>query len=61
MMDLLAAAGLVLVIEGLLWASAPHLALRLALSAAQLPESRLRQMGAVAIAIGMLVVWLVRG
>jgi uncharacterized protein YjeT (DUF2065 family) len=61
MMDLLAAAGLVLVIEGLLWASAPLLALRLALSAAQLPEARLRRMGAVAIAIGMFVVWLVRG
>ncbi len=61
MMDLLAAAGLVLVIEGLLWAAAPQLALRLALSAAQLPEARLRRMGAVAIAIGMVVVWLVRG
>lgn len=61
MMDLLAAAGLVLVIEGLLWAATPQLALRLALSAAQLPEARLRRMGAVAVAAGLAVVWLVRG
>jgi len=61
MIDLLAAAGLVLVIEGLLWAAAPQLALRLALSAAQLPEARLRRMGSVAVAAGMIIVWLARG
>lgn len=61
MMDLVAAAGLVLVIEGLLWATAPQLVLRLALVAAQLPEARLRRMGAFAVAIGMVIVWLVRG
>jgi uncharacterized protein YjeT (DUF2065 family) len=61
MIDLLAAAGLVLVIEGLLWAAAPQLALWLALSAAQLPEARLRRMGAVAVAVGMIIVWLARG
>jgi uncharacterized protein YjeT (DUF2065 family) len=61
MMDLLAAAGLVLVIEGLLWAAAPQLALRLALSAAQMPETRLRRMGGVAVAVGTVIVWLVRG
>jgi uncharacterized protein len=61
MIDLLAAAGLVLVIEGLLWAAAPQLALRLALSAAQLPEARLRRMGTFAVAVGMIIVWLTRG
>jgi uncharacterized protein YjeT (DUF2065 family) len=61
MIDLIAAAGVALVIEGLLWAAAPQLALRLALSAAQLPETRLRTMGAAAVAVGLLVVWLVRG
>jgi uncharacterized protein YjeT (DUF2065 family) len=61
MSDLLAAAGLVLVIEGLLWAAAPQLALRLALSAAQTPEGTLRLTGAAAVAAGVLVVWLVRG
>jgi uncharacterized protein YjeT (DUF2065 family) len=61
MMDLLAAGGLVLVIEGLLWAAAPQLGLRLLRSAAGLPEATLRTMGAVAVAAGVLVVWLVRG
>ena len=61
MMDLLGDAGLVLVIRGLLWAGAPQLALRLALSAAQLPETRLGRIGAAAVAVGMAIVWLVRG
>lgn len=61
MSDLLAAAGLVLVIEGLLWAAAPQLALRLAVSAAQTPEATLRLVGTAAVAAGVLVVWLVRG
>jgi uncharacterized protein YjeT (DUF2065 family) len=61
MTDLLAAGGLVLVIEGLLWAAAPRLALRLLLAAAQMPEATLRTMGAAAIAAGVAVVWLARG
>jgi hypothetical protein len=61
MTDLLAAVGLVLVIEGLLWAAAPQLALRLALSAAQMPQTTLRLMGAAAVAAGVIVVALARG
>jgi uncharacterized protein len=61
MTDLLVAGGLVLVIEGLLWAATPQLALRLALTAAQMPEGRLRTMGAGAVAAGLAVVWLARG
>jgi uncharacterized protein YjeT (DUF2065 family) len=61
MTDLLAAGGLVLVIEGLLWAAAPRLALRLAIAAAQMPEAQLRTAGAVAVAAGAAVVWCVRG
>jgi uncharacterized protein YjeT (DUF2065 family) len=61
MTDLLAAGGLVLVFEGLLWAAAPHLGLRLLIAAAQMPESRLRTAGAAAMAVGVAVVWLVRG
>ena len=38
MSDILVAIGLVLVIEGLLWAAAPQLALRLLAAAAQMPE-----------------------
>lgn len=61
MNDLAAAAGLVLVIEGLLWAAAPHFGLRLLAAAAQLPETVLRTAGTAAMALGVIVVWLVRG
>jgi uncharacterized protein YjeT (DUF2065 family) len=61
MSDLLVAIGLVLVIEGLLWAVAPHLGLKLLSAAAQTPEQALRTGGVVAIAAGVLVIWLVRG
>ena len=61
MTDLLAAGGLVLVIEGLLWAAAPRLGLRLLVAAAQMPEARLRIAGALTMAAGVAVVWFVRG
>ena len=61
MSDILVAIGLVLVLEGLLWASAPHLAIRLLATAAQMPEQKLRTAGAVAVAAGVIMVWLVRG
>jgi uncharacterized protein YjeT (DUF2065 family) len=61
MTDLLVAGGLVLVIEGLLWAAAPQLVLRLLIAAAQLPEAQLRVAGALAMAAGVAVVWFVRG
>jgi uncharacterized protein len=61
MSDLLVAFGLVMVIEGLLWAAAPQLGLRLLATAAQTPETTLRTAGAVAMGAGFLIVWLVRG
>jgi len=61
MRDLLVGLGLVLVIEGLLWAAAPQLGLRLLAAAAQLPERALRTAGAAAVTAGVIVVWLVRG
>jgi uncharacterized protein YjeT (DUF2065 family) len=61
MTDLLVGAGLVLVFEGLLWAAAPQMALKLLVVAAQLPESILRTAGAAAMVMGLVVVWLVRG
>jgi len=61
MSDLLVAVGLVLVIEGLLWAAAPQLGIRLLAAAAQMPEQALRMGGAAAVGAGILVVWLVRG
>jgi uncharacterized protein YjeT (DUF2065 family) len=61
MSDLLVAIGLVMVIEGLLWATAPRLGLRLLAVAADTPEHRLRTAGAAAVAAGVVLVWLVRG
>ena len=61
MTDFLAAVGLVLVIEGLLWAVSPRLGMRMLTLAAGVPEQALRVSGAVAIAAGVGVVWLVRG
>jgi uncharacterized protein YjeT (DUF2065 family) len=61
MSDFLVAVGLVMVIEGLLWAAAPQLGMRLLATAAQTPEQRLRVVGAAAVAAGFVIVWLVRG
>jgi len=59
--DLAVALGLVLVLEGALWALAPGLGRRLLEVAAKTPESNLRLIGAAAVAVGVLVIWLVRG
>jgi uncharacterized protein YjeT (DUF2065 family) len=61
MSNLVVALGLVLVIEGTLWALAPRLGRRLLEAAAETPESTLRLVGAGAVLIGVLVIWLVRG
>jgi uncharacterized protein len=60
MNDFLVGIGLVLVLEGLLWALAPGLAARLLELAATTPEQQLRTGGAVAVAVGVLLVWMVR-
>lgn len=59
--DLIVGVGLVLVIEGLLWALFPNIAGRLLEFAAQSTESGLRTGGAVAVALGVLTIWLIRG
>ena len=61
MQDFLAAIGLVLVIEGLVYGGFPALARKLATQVLSMPESVLRIGGLVAIAIGVGIVWLVRG
>jgi uncharacterized protein YjeT (DUF2065 family) len=61
MSDLIVAIGLVLVIEGLLWSLFPGLGRKLLETSAGAPESSLRMAGAVAVALGVAVVWLVRG
>ena len=60
MSNLIVALGLVLVIEGTLWALAPGLGRKLQF-AAEAPESNLRLAGAAAVAVGVLVIWLVQG
>ncbi len=61
MSDFLAAMGLVLVIEGLVYGGFPGLAKRLATEVLGMPENALRIAGLAAIAGGVAVVWLVRG
>ncbi len=61
MQDFLAAIGLVLVVEGLVYGGFPALAKRLASEVLSTPENVLRLGGLVSIAVGVGVVWLVRG
>ncbi|KQZ19095.1 hypothetical protein ASD50_06175 [Mesorhizobium sp. Root552] len=61
MQDFLAAMGLVLVVEGLVYGGFPKLAKRLASEVLAMPEGVLRMAGLATIAIGVGIVWLVRG
>ena len=61
MSDLVAALGLVLVIEGLLYALAPSVAKRIAEEAQRVGNDTLRTSGLVAVGLGVGLVWLVRG
>jgi uncharacterized protein len=61
MQDLIVAFGLVFVIEGLLWAAFPQMGLKLLEIASISSEQHMRWAGAVAIGIGVFIVWLVRG
>jgi hypothetical protein len=61
MSDLLVALGLVLVIEGVLWAVFPSTARLVVEYLATTDEGALRQAGLIAVAIGFVIVWLVRG
>ncbi|MCC6776048.1 MAG: DUF2065 domain-containing protein [Hyphomicrobiales bacterium] len=61
MAEFLVAIGLVLVIEGLIFAGFPTVAKRLAASALESPESTLRTAGIASAMFGLLLIWLVRG
>ncbi|KAB2938730.1 MAG: DUF2065 domain-containing protein [Hyphomicrobium sp.] len=61
MSDLVVGIGLVLVIEGLLWALVPHLATRLLEAAASVPQNSLRIAGWSSVLVGLVLVWLIRG
>ena len=60
MSDLFAAIGLVLVIEGLLYAAFPTAVRRMMAIAREMPDSNLRAGGLMALVIGVLIVWLAR-
>ncbi len=61
MHDFLAAMGLVLVVEGLVYGGFPNLARRLATQVLSMSENAMRMSGLIAIAFGVAIVWLVRG
>lgn len=61
MNDIIVALGLVLVIEGMIWALTPNMGRRFLETASHMPEAELRLAGAVAVSIGVFIVWLVRG
>jgi uncharacterized protein YjeT (DUF2065 family) len=61
MAQFIVAIGLVLVIEGLLFAAFPGAAKRLAATALETPETSLRVAGLVSAVLGLLLVWLARG
>jgi uncharacterized protein YjeT (DUF2065 family) len=58
--DLLTAFGLVLVIEGLLYAAFPEPMKRMVVAVLELPASTLRAGGLAAACVGLVIVWLVR-
>ncbi len=61
MWDLVAALGLVLAVEGILFAAFPDATRRAMYEASQTPRDRLRLVGLVSGVIGVLIVWVVRG
>lgn len=61
MSDFLAALGLVLVLEGLLYGGLPGLVKRMAADIIHIPESVMRVVGLTVMALGVFIVWLVRG
>ncbi len=61
MNDLVVGIGLVLVIEGLLWALVPNLAMRMLEAAASVPQNALRIAGWSSVLIGLGLVWIIRG
>jgi hypothetical protein len=61
MADFIAALGLVLVIEGLVFAAFPAASKRAMALMLETAESQLRAVGVVSAVLGVLVVWLARG
>jgi uncharacterized protein len=60
MSDLIAALGLALAVEGLLFAAFPDAVKRAMIEAAQAPGERMRLVGILSAAIGVMIVWVAR-
>lgn len=60
MMDFLAALGLVLAIEGLIFAAFPSAAKRALAEASEAPIERMRLVGVVSAVVGVIIIWYVR-
>jgi hypothetical protein len=58
--DLVAALGLALAIEGLVFAAFPEAVRRAMLDAAETPRERMRLVGIVSAVLGVVIVWSVR-
>lgn len=61
MSDFLAALGLLLALEGLVFAAFPTAAKQAMASLLETPDGTLRTVGVISAVFGVLVVWLVRG
>lgn len=61
MWDFIVAIGLVLALEGLLFAAFPGAAKQAMANVLETPDALLRLVGIISAAIGILVIWLVRG
>lgn len=61
MTDFLMGIAFFLIIEGLVYALAPSILKRMAELLPQIPEGQLRASGLVAVALGVLMVWFIRG
>ena len=61
MTDFIVAIGLVLVIEGLIFAASPASAKNAMAHVLETPEGPLRIIGIISAVVGLFIVWLVRG
>jgi uncharacterized protein YjeT (DUF2065 family) len=61
MTDFLVALGLVLAIEGLIFAAFPGVAKRAMASVIDTPDSPLRMVGIFSAVLGVVLIWLIRG
>lgn len=61
MSDFLTGIAFFLIIEGLVYALAPSVLRRMADYLPRIPESQLRSSGLIAVAVGVLMVWFIRG